>query len=75
MLHTMAIIFAFLIFMFIMKNCSIILFNVSSVIILFAISLGVGYGIANTLLLLFKPLSMVVLGVIALMIIGVLFNR
>lgn len=65
MLAALTIIFGFMIFMLILNKGRILFFNISSLLVIAAISLGVGYGIALFVISIGKPL-LIIAGVLIL---------
>lgn len=56
MVLTLAIIFAFMVFMIILRNGQLLFVGISSLLIIAAISFGIGYGIANFLVFVGGPI-------------------
>lgn len=71
MILGLSIIFAFMIFILILKNCNFLFVGIFSLLIIAAISLGVGYGIALLIISLWKPFIKIFLFVV-LFIIGII---
>lgn len=61
MLGALTIIFGFMVFMLIMTKGRIVFFGVFSFLIIAAISLGVGYGMAVLVITLFGPIMKILL--------------
>ena len=65
---TLAIIFAFMIFMIILKHGRLYFFSITSLLVVAAISFGVGYGIALFVLAILGPLLRILLVSLALLV-------
>ena len=76
---SLAIIFGFMVFMIILNNSHLLFFSLSSLLVIAAISFGIGYGISFFVLELLGPVLKVVLIALALIIglalVGSLFGR
>lgn len=57
----LTIIFAFMVFMLILKKCNLLFVGIFSLLIITAISLGVGYGMALLVMSLIGPLLKILL--------------
>lgn len=65
---SLAIIFGFMVFMIILNNSHLLFFSLSSLLVIAAISFGIGYGISFFVLELLGPVLKVVLIVLAVII-------
>lgn len=57
----LTIIFAFMVFMLILKKCNLLFVGIFSLLIIAAISLGVGYGMALLVMSLIGPILKIIL--------------
>ena len=71
----LTIIFAFMVFMLILKKCNLLFVGIFSLLIIAAISLGVGYGMALLVMSLIGPiLKIIVFIAIAIVVIIFIFG-
>ena len=71
----LTIIFAFMVFMLILKKCNILFVGAFSMLIIAAIALGVGYGMATLVMSLLGPLLKIIIFVaIAIVVVVFIFG-
>ena len=62
---TLAIIFGFMVFTLILNKCHLYFFGITSLLVIAAISFGIGYGIAVFVLAVLGPLLKILLTIVA----------
>ena len=67
---TLAIIFGFMVFMIILNKCHLFFFGITSLLIIAAISFGIGYGMAALVIAVFGPLLKIALIALAVLVGG-----